>query len=455
MAESYGIPSYNPHLEFATSTPRSYPTNNWTTIIMPGLAASGFEPYVLSYVFDSGYLVDDNIWTLTAPTITSITPADEEFTINFTDTNSYAGYEDPLYAVYANSTFKGYADSQSLGGTSRTMKLGGWINGLGYDIRLAAMRYKNNPYPDVDYSQSYFSTPVRSTGVWVLAQQDYWNKLGNELSDYGDDGQRFVINKAGLDIIKLPYNLFKNAGIFPTSTFLDVEDLRYLGQMNYKTGIFINDYLNMAPFDGSVDVKARIVNGSWDSIFPGGIDYSIKNANIKVGPMYADLKSMYGKNVKQMFDTISDLLPANYRYLDAAVESIVEGNLKQYFCEIKNYLEYSLKKDVIANYKDTALRSKGAMRRLVDIQLNSEDSLDSYYQTYTLPFKGNVYIETKMLLPSCTGSYFNYDIVNTGNSSLIKQGRAAGVILFSETQQPSYNFAILRQWTSYQDVYGE
>jgi len=440
-----------PKKQYATSTPRTYPANNWISApILPG-TPNLIDPYRLSYIYTSGLGYDlmhlynlDRVYNfLTPPQIDSIsvTNGEDEFTINFTDLNNYDGYEQPVYAVHADNILRGYASATDNGGGSKTMVLGAWTKNKTFRIKIAAMRYKNLQYPNIDYSQSAFSNIVNVTSIFLLQNRETNQSLNEKINSSNQE--------QNIDVIKLPFNTFKRVTAMPLSSYLSTESLAQ-GSVQYLTGMPISEKFCIAPFDGNLEAKFRIVNGSWDNLFAGGTDYCIKDVSIQPDLPYTNPINMYSQTVKQIYDTQTQEGP----YMTNALYEAVRNKIYKYYVECKEYLKSSIKRNTINDYNSTAFSSRSVARDMFD-QIAGGDNLMGHYTTKEFPYKGNIYIEAKMLLPSNTGDFFTYAIVDTGNSNVIQDPkRAAGVILFSDPQNPSYSTTVLGQKSSINDLLG-
>lgn len=432
-----------PAQDYAVSDPRTYPSSSWTSVTLPGNPASGIDPYPLNYIWLSGDGMDRVYRYLNTPVLNTISIDENTFTIDFTDTNSYAGYADPVYAVYANDLFKGFASSTSLGGSSRSMTLGGWLRDKPYEISIAAMRYKNVEDPDVDYSQSKFSDPILATGEWVIPAQDYWNELNN--IDVTYLGGRYIkVKDLPIDVLNLPKNIFNRVNIAATSPYTSTFSAEVL------TGLYVDENFAVAPFDANSKIKLRVINGSWDYLFRGATDYMVKDTDVKAGNPYTVLVNIDAKKIDQIYDDNTTEGP----FMRDDLKDVIETKIREHYLKSRPYIEDSLKRTINTNFTNTAFQSRTLARELIDQSMKGDD-LGSVYTTKQFPFKGNIYLSAKMMLPSNTGDFFSYVVYDSGNGNIVHQGRNAGVIVFSDPQDPAYSVTILDQYSDTADVLGE
>ena len=58
------------------------------------------------------------------------------------------------------------------------------------------------------------------------------------------------------------------------------------------------------------------------------------------------------------------------------------------------------------------------------------------------------------MIPSNTGEYFDYTVINSSNGKVYAQGRNGGIMLFSDIQDPYISITTLNQASSQADVLG-
>ena len=430
-------PGYTSKLQaenYSSNPARTYPANNWTAIFANGKRltyqfVSGLAP------FSTVNTIGNNYSSLTPPTITSITADSNELTVNFTDTNSYAGYENPRYVVVANDIVKGHASANGAG-SSKQMVLSALTQNTTFNLKIAAMRYKN--LADPLYSQSDFSNVYTATTASIITPvTDYWQKAN-----------RFKL----IDVVNLPISDFEQATIVPNSPYIDTISLRenFVKTIYYDTGTYIEDYFVLAPFSAELKVKFRTVNGSSDSLFAGATDYSIKDVKIKLNNPYKVLKNIFNKDVEDLYDENNAPGVMN---LAGDFQEEIEAQIKRQFLLSFNHIEDKIKKTTIADYSASAGQDRNVIRDLIDLNL-ANLNLAGSFQPKTINYIGNVLLKTKMMLPSDTGEYFDYSIINSSNGKIYKQGRNGGVMLFSDIQDPYISITTLNQASSQADVLG-
>ena len=422
-----------PQTENYRSNPeRSYPANNWTAIYANGNR--------LTYQFVSGLApfstvnsIGNNYSSLTPPTITSIAVDANEFTVNFTDTNSYAGYEAPRYVVVANGVVKGHASANG-DGSSKEMVLSALTQNTTFKLKIAAMRYKN--LADPMYSQSNFSNEYTATTKSIVTPEtSYWQKAN-----------RFK----HMDVINLPISDFEKAEIVANSPFLDTTTLYEEGQVYYDTGTYIEDYFVLAPFNAQLKVKIRAVNGSSDSLFAGATDYSIKDVEIKLNNPYKIVKNIDNKDIGDIYDLNNAPGVLN---LNSNFQEEIEAQIKRQFLLSFNHIKDKIKKTTITDYSASAGQDRNVTRDLLDLHFANLD-LDGTFQPKTINYIGNVLLKTKMMIPTNTGEFFNYTVINSSNGKVYAEGRNGGIMLFSDIQDPYISITTLNQASSQADVLG-
>ena len=428
-----------PQTENYRSNPeRSYPANNWTAIYADGNR--------LTYQFTSGLApfstvnsIGNNYSSLTPPTITSIAVDANEFTVNFTDTNSYAGYEAPRYVVVANGVVKGHASANG-DGSSKEMVLSALTQNTTFKLKIAAMRYKN--LADPMYSQSNFSNEYTATTQSIITPATaYWQKAN-----------RFK----HMDVVNLPISDFEKAEIVANSPFIDTISLQtqmengQVRQIYYDTGTYIEDYFVLAPFNAELKVKFRAVNGSSDSLFAGATDYSIKDVKIKLNNPYKILKNIDNKDIEDIYDLNN---APGVNNLSENFQEEIEAQIKRQFLLSFNHIQDKIKKTTITDYSASAGQDRNVTRDLLDLHFANLD-LDATFQPKTINYIGNVLLKTKMMIPSNTGEYFDYTVINSSNGKVYAQGRNGGIMLFSDIQDPYISITTLNQASSQADVLG-
>jgi len=416
---------------YSSNPARTYPANNWTAIYADGKR--------LTYQFVSGLApfstvdpIGNNYSSLTPPTITSISVNSNQFTVNFTDTNSYAGYESPGYVVVANDIVKGHASANGAG-SSKNMVLSALTQNTTYNLKIAAMRYKNlaNPlYSQSDYSNTYTATT-------------------SSITTPAKDSSKNINRSTFIDVVNLPISDFNKAEIVPESSYLDVITLQQNGGVYYDTGVYVEDYFVLAQFNAQLQVKFRAVNGSSDSLFAGATDYSIKDVKIELSNPYQIVKNIDNQDVADVFDENT----TDAQLLTNTFQQQIESQIKRQFLLSFNHIQDKIKKVTITDYSASAAQDRNVIRDLIDLHF-ANLNLDGSFQPKTINYIGNVLLKTKMLIPATTGEYFDYSIINSSNGKTYKKGRNGGVMLFSDIQDPCISITTLNQASSKTDVLG-
>lgn len=431
LSPSQGYVSVPETENYLSNSARSYPANNWVEIYANGNRlvyqfVSGLAP------FSTVDPIGNNYSGLTPPTITSISVNSNEFTVNFTDTNSYVGYEAPRYVVVANDIVKGHASANG-DGSSKQMVLSALTQNTKFDLKIAAMRYKN--LADPLYSQSDYSNIYTATSASIITPvADFWVKTNR--SEF-------------IDVVNLPISDFEKAEILPNSSYISVIGVQEENIVYHDTGVYVEDFFVLAPFNAELKVKFRAVNGSSDSLFAGATDYSIKDVKIKLSNPYKVVKNINGQDVADVYDQNN----TNFTQVSNNFQKEIEAQMKRQFLLSFNHIKNKIKKTTIADYSASAGEDRNVIRDLLDLHL-ANLNLDSSFQPKTINYMGNVFLKTKMLIPSTTGEYFNYTIINSSNGKIYKEGRSGGVMLFSDIQNPCISIVTLNKASSQADVLG-
>jgi hypothetical protein len=398
---------------------RTYSQNNYA---LPQASIDG-------KVYDISYGVNQRI-QLSPPTIIGLSSGDTTITISFTDPNNYPPGTIASYAIYANGKLWGYGNATGAG--TKSIIATGLTNGVSYYIRIAAMSYNNVNL--IDYKGS-----ERSNALIAIPQY--------QLPATRTNINLNTTNTSFIDVIREPIGILSTSSLIATSTYTNQ------GSPTEYNAYEFSPRFNLATYDGIVKVKARVVFGGKDSTYPGEVDYVFKNAIVNLNPAFSILANEESKTLRNIYDEGSASLNPVPLTLSLEMDQALNSLFYNEYYLSKTFLEKNIQESIKSNFLNI-LRSRDAARKFVDILNFREVGLAPKWKEFDLPYKGTVWINTKLLIASSETNRFNYSLVDS-NGKILKTGRNAGVLLLSDIQDSSsFAFGVLRSVSSDEDLYG-
>lgn len=464
------------------SRPEAY--GGWTTVVMPKFPNYAPRPFNQNYNLSYGYSKyffsgsNSHITTLTAPTINELNGTESQMRVVFTDTNSYGEGEESVYAVETNGKFMGLASAipntegqYANQANSKRMHLNGFVDNANYDIRIAAIRFKFQPYPESQQVQSNFSDTFTATIIPPQTPKQQSATLNSSNPLQSPSVGAGALN--AIDVVRIPSEIFKKLGghsigmgsynkMNPSEEpFITAGTVGQPNIINPRPSIFYkNTPIKMGLYRAVAKLKARRIREPRDYTTAGFVDWTIEDIQVNVEKPHTTnlMQTPADLTLQQQFNQDN-----NARFYDLTYDDqgepvyrnpnsfeIGNGNpnaigpvdmsdemrdawnnilLTEYYLGLP-YLKENIKKiiksKILSIFKDTV----ECGRILKDVKSKCK-SVDNF--TYEMPFLGGICLNFKSLIVPEKENVINYSLYDNQGKK-IKSGQGAGVAIFADLQ---------------------